>query len=146
MSQMQYSRSGLHLTEQFEGCKLKAYLDSNNVPTIGYGHTRGVRLGMTCTQAQAEAWLAQDITWAESEVNRLVHVQLTRHEFDALVDFTFNCGCGSFDHSQLLALINRGDLQAAALEFEKWDKCSGQVVAGLLRRRVAERSEFLSNA
>lgn len=146
MNPMQYSRSGLHLTEQFEGCKLMTYLDSNGVPTIGYGHTRGIRLGMTCTQAQAEAWLAQDITWAESEVNRLVHVQLTRREFDALVDFTFNCGCGSFDHSHLLALVNQGDMQAAAQEFEKWDKCGGQVVAGLLRRRVAERSEFLSNA
>jgi lysozyme len=143
---MQYSKSGLHLTGQSEGCKLKAYLDSNGVPTIGYGHTRGVRLGMTCTQAQADAWLAEDIAWAVSEVNRLVHVQLTQPEFDALVDFTFNLGCGSFDHSKLLALVNQGNMQAAAQEFEKWDKCGGQVVAGLLRRRVAERSEFLSNA
>ncbi|WP_420239069.1 lysozyme [Telmatobacter bradus] len=146
MDQMQYSQSGLHLTEQFEGCKLSAYPDSNNVPTIGYGHTKGVQLGMVCTQTQAGAWLDEDVAWAGSEVNRLVTVPLTQPEFDALVDFTFNCGCGNFDHSHLLALVNQGDMQAAAQEFDKWDKCGGQVMAGLLRRREAEQSEFDSSA
>ncbi len=141
-----YSRDGLHLTEQFEGCKLVAYQDSKGVLTIGYGHTRGVMPGLTCTQQQAEEWLAEDIAWAVSEVNKLVHVTLTQEEFDALVDFTFNCGCGNFDHSTLLALVNKDDMQEAANEFEKWDRAGGNVVAGLLRRREAEQAEFVQQA
>ena len=139
---MKYSQDGIHLTEQFEGCRLTAYRDQGGVLTIGYGHTGAVLPGQTCTQAQAEEWLHQDIVFAETEVNRLVKIPLTQAEFEALVDFTFNCGCGNFDHSTLLKLVNAGDMAAAAEEFQKWDKCSGQVVAGMLRRRLAEAAEF----
>ena len=56
MNSYTYSHTGLHLTEQFEGCRLTAYPDQGGVPTIGYGHTFGVALGDTCTQEQAEEW------------------------------------------------------------------------------------------
>jgi lysozyme len=144
---MNYSSDGLHLTEQFEadgGPRLVAYQDSGGIWTIAWGHTRGVVAGMTCTRAQAEQWLQEDLAWAESEVNKLVHVPLTQGEFDALVDFTFNCGAGNFDHSTLLKLVDAGNMKAAALEFDKWDHCGGQIVAGLLRRREAETQEFNS--
>ena len=39
---MNYSKDGLKLTEQFEGCRLEAYPDpaTGGEPwTIGYGHT-----------------------------------------------------------------------------------------------------------
>ena len=142
---MRYSaQSRKALTESFEGCRLKAYRDSKGVWTIGYGHTGGiVEEGMTCTQVQADIWLALDIAWAESVVNREVKLQLTQNEFDALVDFVFNCGAGNFHSSTLLRLVNAGRHAEAALEFEKWDHCSGQVVAGLLRRRQAEEALFL---
>jgi lysozyme len=139
---MTYSNKGLVLTEQFEGCRLVAYLDSNGIPTIGYGHTAGVYLGMTCTLEQAGLWLAEDIQWASRRVNLLVKIQLTQPEFDACVDFVFNCGTGNFEHSTLLILINKNDLLDAVNEFEKWDKAGGIVVAGLLRRRLAEKEEF----
>lgn len=140
---MEYSKAGIQLTESFEGCRLKAYQDSRGIWTIGYGHTGSVLPGETCTQAQAETWLAGDIAWAGREVNRLVHVPLTQAEFDALVDFTFNCGAGNFDHSSLLELLNHNDHVKAATEFEKWDRCAGVELPGLLRRRKAEATEFL---
>jgi lysozyme len=139
---MTYSQDGLHLTEQFEGCKLAAYLDSVGVPTIGYGHTRNVALGMTCTQEQAEQWLQEDVQTSADAVNRLVTVELTQQEFDALVDFTFNLGAGNLQHSTLLRLLNSGDYKSAAGEFQKWDKAGGKVLAGLLRRRQAEEDMF----
>ena len=139
---MEYSLDGLHLTESFEGCRLQAYLDSVGVPTIGYGHTHGVTLGMTCTQEQAEQWLQQDIQVAAQAVNRMVTVALTQPEFDALVDFTFNLGTGSLQHSTLLRLLNAGNYKGAAAEFEKWDRAGGKVMAGLLRRRQAEEQMF----
>ena len=137
---LQYTGQGL--TEQFEGCSLVAYLDSTGVPTIGYGHTAGVTQGMTCTQAQAEAWLTQDIQWAVAVVNNLVTVQLTQGEFDALVDFVFNVGSGNFASSTMLRMLDAGNFAGAADQFARWDLAGGQVVAGLLRRRIAEEGEF----
>lgn len=142
---MKYSKDGLELTEQFESCKLVAYQDVKGVWTIGWGHT-GVLVvkGLTCTQAQADDWLLSDCAAAEAAVNRFVHITLTQHEFDALVDFTFNCGITAFMNSTLLALLNQNNIHGAASEFEKWDHAAGKVVAGLLRRRLAEKAEFES--
>lgn len=141
---MNYSKSGLQLTEQFESVRLAAYQDQGGRWTLGYGHTAGVQEGDTCTQAQAEAWLAEDVSWAVQTVNLYVKIALTQGEFDALVDFVFNLGSGSFEHSGLLQLVDQRNFEAAAADFEKWDMAGGQVVAGLLRRRLAEEAEFLS--
>ena len=139
---MEYSQNGLRLTEQFESCRLVAYLDSKGIPTIGWGHTFGVFPGLTCDQAQADAWLLEDVQSAVGSVNRLVIAPLTQNEFDAVVDFVFNCGSGNFAGSTMLRLLNAGDYPGAANEFQLWDHASGQVVAGLLRRREAEKTEF----
>ena len=139
---MQYSKQGLALTEMFEGCRLAAYQDSGGIWTIGYGHVKGVTQGMTCTQAQAEQWLLADVADAEAAVNRLVHIAMSQEEYDALVDFTFNVGMGAFAGSMMLKLLNARDIEGAADEFEKWDLVNGQIVAGLLRRRQAERALF----
>ena len=141
---MTYSEEGLQLTEKFEGLRLTAYKDSVGVPTIGYGHTRGVAMGMTCTQEQAEQWLQEDVQIAVDAVNRLVTVELTQNQFDALVDFTFNLGVGSLQRSTLLKLLNAGNYSGAAGEFAKWNKAGGQVLAGLTKRRQAERDLFNS--
>jgi lysozyme len=138
-----YSGSGLKLTEQFEACRLIGYADVKGVPTGGYGHTGPeVYVGMQITQLQAEQWLLQDVQHAVNAVNALVTVPLTQGEFDALCDFTFNCGAGALASSTLLRLLNNGDYQGAAEQFERWDLAGGQVVAGLLRRRQAEVQEF----
>ena len=139
---MEYSKDGLALTETFEGCRLQAYQDSVGVWTIGYGHTENVFDGQVCSQDEAEQFLLQDVQTAVNAVNTYVKAPLTQHQFDALVDFTFNLGTGSLHSSTLLKLVNAGDFLSAAEEFEKWDKAGGVVVAGLLRRRVAEKTEF----
>jgi lysozyme len=141
---MNYSREGFHLTQQFEGCRFEAYQDQGGVWTIGFGHTLGVHEGMKCTLEQALAWLQQDLMASEAFVNRYVRVPLSQHEYDALVDFVFNLGGGSFKASTLLKLINLGKHAEAAEEFHRWDRCKGVEVAGLLRRRLAERDEFLT--
>lgn len=136
------SYTGVALTEVFEGLSLVAYQDSRGVWTIGYGHTAGVTEGMTCTQQQAEDWLIADVQWAVSVVQNDVTVSLTQNEFDALVDFVFNVGSGNFESSTLLADLNAGNYAASADQFQRWDLAGGQVVAGLLRRRIAEENEF----
>lgn len=139
---MTYSKTGEQLTEQFESCRLEAYQDSAGIWTCGWGHTFGVNADTTCTQEQADAWLLQDIESAAGTVNRMVTVALTQDEFNALTDFTYNCGSGNFAGSTMLRLLNQGDYAGAAEEFCKWDHAGGVVVAGLLRRRLAEKDEF----
>lgn len=141
---MNYSQVGLKLTEEFEGCKLKSYLDQVGVWTIGVGHTRNVHADMTCTQAQAEEWLLEDVQDAVTGVNHLVKVELNKNQFDALVDFTFNLGVGSLAKSTLLRLVNASDFKGASNEFEKWNKAGGIVRPGLTRRRLAEKKLFLT--
>lgn len=140
---MNYSNDGLHLTEQFEGCKLVAYQDQGGIWTIGYGHTKGVYAGMTCTTEQAEKWLRLDVEEAEEDVNRLVKVSLSQPQFDALVDFVFNLGGTKFASSTLLRLINAGNFKYASKEFERWNRAGGIVRDGLTRRRLAEKDLFL---
>lgn len=137
---MTYSQAGQRITQLFESCKLRAYPDSGGKPTIGWGHTRGVALGLTCIQAQADVWALEDEGYAVALVNDLVDVPLSQPEFDALVDFEYNTG--GLKGSTMLAKLNAGDIVGAAVEFPKWDHVHGAEIAGLLRRRLAEQTEF----
>jgi lysozyme len=140
---MEYSKQGLDLTEGFESCRLTAYQDIKGIWTIGFGHTGPeVVEGLVWTQNQADSQLVLDLTKAEHAVNTLVTVPLTQGQYDALVDFCYNCGIGAFSGSTMLRLLNAGQFDDAANEFQKWSHASGVVVAGLLRRRVAEEDEF----
>ena len=140
--EMQYSGTGMALTEQSEGCRLTAYQDSGGVWTNGYGNTHGVVPGSTITPQQAAADLSANIQNSVNDVNQLVSVQLTQGEFDAMVDFDFNLGRGNLATSTLLSLLNAGEFAEAAAQFDRWDRCDGTVMAGLLRRRQAETAEF----
>lgn len=144
---MTYSKAGLVLTEHYEadgGPVLTAYWDVfGKVWTIGYGHTGPeVVEGLVWTAEQCEQALLSDIAWATADVNKYVNVQLNQDQFDACVDFTFNCGVGNFNSSTLCKLINVGNMTAADLEFAKWVHSGGKVVPGLIRRRTDEAKLF----
>lgn len=139
---MQYSKQALNLTMGFEGCKTVAYQDSAGVWTIGYGHTRGVREGDTCTLTEALTFLLADVQLVVDQINRDVQIPLTQGEFDGLVDFGFNLGTHALENSTLWRKLNAGDFTGAAAEFPRWDHAGGVEVEGLLRRRLAEVAEF----
>lgn len=143
---MKTSPRGLALIRQFEGLRLLAYKDAVGVPTIGYGTTRGVKMGMTITKAQAEEMLRQDVERFEPEVQRLVRVPLNQNQWDALLSFTYNLGSANLESSTLLKLLNNGDYRAAADQFPRWNKAKGAVLNGLTTRRAAERALFLEAA
>lgn len=140
------SQNGINLIKKFEGCELQAYLCPAGVWTIGYGHTAGVYSGMKITVAKAEAYLKEDLVEFESSVNNLVKVQITQNMFDALVSFAFNLGSGSLKNSTLLVQLNKGNVQKAANEFDKWVYADGQVLPGLVERRAAEKKLFLTGS
>jgi lysozyme len=131
------------LVRQFEGCRLQAYLCPAGVPTIGVGHTRGVKLGERCSQEQADLWLTQDLDDAGAAVASLVKVPLTQGQFDALTSFVFNLGIRRLAESTLLILLNKRDYHGAAAQFSRWVRSDGQVLDGLVRRRAAEAKLFM---
>lgn len=132
------------LIRNAEGCRLAAYPDSKGVPTIGVGHTRGVKLGDRCSVQQADIWLSQDLEDAAASVASLVKVPLTQGQFDALVSFTFNEGHKRLAESTLLILLNKGNYAGAADQFPRWNLAGGKVLPGLVTRRAAERALFLN--
>jgi len=139
---MALSEDGLELIKTYEGLRLKAYQDSVGVWTIGYGHTRTAKPGMTITAEEAEALLRQDLADAEKAVTRLVKVPLSDNQYSALVSFVFNLGSGNFSMSTLLRKINAGDMAGAAKEFKRWNRAGKKVLAGLVKRRDAEAALF----
>ena len=141
------SKNCYDLIKEFEGCKLEAYPDpaSGGEPwTIGVGSTKGVHKGMVITQEQADEYLVNDVAHAANAVNQMVAVSITQGEFDALCSFAFNLGIGNLKNSTLLKKLNSGDIQGAADQFLVWNKAAGKVMAGLTRRRKAERALFLT--
>lgn len=139
---MTTSQRGIDLIKTFEGLKLTAYRCSAGVLTIGFGTTRNVKPGQTITAAEAERLLRDDLREFERGVRAAVKVPLEQHEFDALVAFVYNVGLGAFRKSTLLRLLNAGDKAGAAKQFGRWNKAGGRVLAGLTRRREAERKLF----
>ncbi len=148
---MQISNKGIALIKQFEGLELQAYQDSVGVWTIGYGWTqpvdgKPVTKSMVIKPETAERLLKIGLVSYESDVSKLVKVKLTQGQFDALVSFAYNLGVRSLSTSTLLKKLNAGDYRGAADEFTRWNKAGGQVLAGLTRRREAERALFLDGA
>jgi lysozyme len=139
---MRTSEPGKEFIKDFEGCKLEAYQCSGGVWTIGYGHTRHVQEGDKITSKEADAFLVKDIEMVEHHVNRLVNVHLLTNEWDAVVSWCFNLGCGNLRASTMLRVINAGDIDKVSEQIVRWDKAGGKVVAGLTRRRKAEAQLF----
>lgn len=143
---MNLSPEAMQLIKDSEGLRLSAYLDPVSVPTIGYGHTAGVKLGQTITQEQANAFLQADLKDAIAAVATSVQVQLTPAQAGALVSFAFNVGAGALATSTLLDKVNAKDWTGAAQEFLRWTHAGGEVLPGLMVRRKAESKIFLEGS
>ena len=135
--------SGVALLKRLESCKLESYLDINKIPTIGYGLTKGVKLGDVCTQAQADAWLTEDCAWAWLAVQKHVGVPLNDNQAGALLSFVYNLGEPRFETTTALKVLNCGKYSAVPAAMLEWDKKKapdGSMVVsnGLENRRESE--------
>ena len=139
---MKISEDGLELIRNFEGCKTDAYQDSVGVWTIGYGHTKGVEEGQTCSFEDAEIMLSQEIEEYEGYINDMVKVDLQQHEFDSLVAWVYNLGPTNLGESTMLKVLNGGQFDRVPDEMKRWNRAGGLVLAGLVRRRQAESLMF----
>lgn len=152
---MRYETSdqGKEHIKKFEKFVAKAYLDPRGVWTIGWGTTNPEVAfeGNTITREEAEEWFQRDLKKTEKDVLQLTNNKyLNQPIFDALVGLVYNIGRGSSDprnppgylRSTLRRKLNAGDLDGAALEFDRWVYSGGVRLKGLVRRRKAEREMF----
>ena len=146
---MKINKEGIALIKSFEGCRLHSYKDAVGIWTIGYGHTgEEVTQDLNWTQKDADTALLHDIERFEVGVEKLLTgptlTRISSNQFSAVVCFAFNVGLQNLKESLLLRCINKGNFKDAAAQFARWNKAGGQVLAGLTRRRAAERDLFES--
>jgi lysozyme len=139
---MNISNTGIDLIKHFEGCETEAYLCPAGVPTIGYGHIKGVQMGDSITETQAHEMLVEELEEYEGYVNTKVTVDLNQNQFDALVSWVYKLGSGNFTGSTLLKVLNSGDYSGVPEQIMRWNKAGGRVLEGLTRRRQAEADLF----
>lgn len=146
---MVISQTGIDLIKEYEGCYLTAYKCPAGVWTIGYGTTepingKPISQGMKITQQQANELLIKNLKTYEKAVNDYTKVPLNQNQYDALVSFVYNVGCNAYKTSTLLQLLNKDDYEGAANQLPRWNKAGGKVLAGLTKRREAEKKLFLT--
>ncbi len=141
-NKMKISENGLELIKKFEGCETTAYQDSVGVWTIGFGHTKGVEEGQTCSIEDAESMLADEMDEYEGYINNMVKVELQQHEFDALVAWVYNLGPTNLGESTMLKVLNGGQFDRVPDEMNRWTRAGGKILEGLVRRRQAESLMF----
>ena len=142
---MKASESLIQKLKEFEGLRLIAYRDAAGVPTIGYGHTRGVKMGDRLTVYWADQLLRKDVAKVAYEVMQLGVVH-TQGQLDALTSFAFNLGIGRLIRSSLLKTIrNGGSMHQIRKEFGRWTYANGHKLKGLERRRKWEAERFFEN-
>ena len=146
---MRLDKKGYDLIKEFEGLKLKPYLCSASVPTIGYGSTyyeNGKKVKLTdapITKERADDLFEIVADDFAKRVLPLIKKPLTQNQFNSIVSFAFNLGVRALQNSTLLRLVNINPNDAnIAKEFLKWTKAGGVVVKGLTNRRIKESALY----
>lgn len=133
-----------------EGIKLKPYLDSVGIPTIGIGCTfypdgRKVTMNDKPLQNVKAAW---DLFDAVNQ-NFLLTVysttrdDITQNQFNALLSLCYNIGTPGFKGSTVLKLVNKNPNDPKiAIAFEMWKSAGGKPI--LLGRRKREAKLYFS--
>lgn len=134
------------LIKKWEQLRLNAYKCQAGIPTIAYGCTvypngQRVKMGDTCTKAQAEQWLA---CYLETEINHYLDrdfPKLKPNQREALQSLLYNWGYPAFKRSKLFKAIKDNNIEQI---FRQWDiiTANGKPSLGLIRRRLDELQLF----
>ena len=156
---------------KYEGFRSRPYLCPAHIWTIGYGHVlyqEQIRLPVVRVEGKETPMIRKEMllkpednrVWTKTEIDELFRADVGTFErgvlrlvpgvvgrqgsFDALVSISFNFGLGNLQRSTIRMKANRGDWEGAADAFRVWTKGGGKVLPGLVKRREAERTLFLS--
>lgn len=137
------NHTAVQIIKEEETLQLEAY-ELGGLWLIGYGHLMLEGEKDTITEAEAEAFLREDLRWCEEAIERYVGVPVTLNEFSAMVAFCYNVGSGKTRGSSIVKRVNREDRPGAANAFLLWNRMNGVVVKALANRRARERTLFLT--
>lgn len=121
-----------------EGERQTAYLDNAGVPTICFGSTRGVHLGMKKTHRQCLSLLRKEVAEYCDGLHRYLHDGLTPYRDAAYVSLAFNAGIYAIGHSTAVKRLNAGDIIGGCIAITQWNKAKGRVIPSLTERRQRE--------
>ena len=128
----------------WEGERLEAYIPiKGDVPTICFGSTRGITLGMKKTHEECVELLRVEVKEYRRGLHRyftdLTKTQrLTPHRDAAYTSLAFNAGIRSIGRSTAVKRLNNGDIRGGCTAITWWNEAGGRVIRGLVRRRTAE--------
>jgi lysozyme len=125
-----------------EGFSATAYQDEAGVWTVGYGWTAGVGPNSTMSEWAADQILRNRLAAIAKALAAVVKVPLTQGQWDALYDFSYNCGLEALATSTLPCDINAGNMAQAAAEFGRWIYTAGKKSNRLIVRRQTEAGWF----
>lgn len=125
----------------FEGMRTTTYRDVIGIPTACVGETKGIRMGMTFSRPQCEAMLLKRLTedFAPA-IEACVTKPMGDDFYAAALSLAYNIGEAGFCKSSIVRHYNAGDRRASCNAFLLYDKAGGRVIAGLVKRRQAERA------
>lgn len=128
------------LVKRSEGLLLTAYQDPVGIWTIGWGHTRTAKKGMTITREEAETLLHLDLQVAVTSTLSILPILATLPApcIAAITDFTFNLGAGRLQASTLRRRISAQQYDEVPYELRRWVYAAGRKLPGLIIRREAE--------
>jgi lysozyme len=134
---MRTSSNGYALIEQNEGLCLTVQDDDNGRKRIGYSHDLlpGESFPNGITLQAAIALLHEDVEKLEPSVSASVPTDCTQNQFDALIDFTYECGLGA-----LHELLSHGWSQVT-VQLPRWNKAHVNGVLVDLPGMTARREE-----
>lgn len=130
------------LIAEFEGFSSTVYRCQAGVPTIGFGHTRGVVDGQTITKEDALRLLMSELSTLQKALASVIHVDVTEGQFVAILSLVYNIGMWKFRTSTLLRELNKENFVNAGNEFARWIYVKKQPNEGLMKRREKEREVF----
>jgi len=102
------------------------------------------------TEAEANTLFRTYLVRFEEELHKFATragITLTQNQFDALLLFTYNCGSGwSYSTGGLIyqAIVSGATGNDLIYAFSRWCSAGGQILPGLLRRRLAEANMYLN--
>jgi len=163
------SKAGEALMHRWEGFRARPYLCPAFIWTIGYGHVLYQnQISLPAVRKEGyEGMIRKEMplktednrVWTKTEIDELFRSDVATFErgvlrlvpgvvghqgrFDALVSFSYNCGLGGLQRSQIRMKANRGDWEGAAEAFRNHVTAAGKVLPGLVKRREAEIGLFL---
>jgi lysozyme len=137
------NHTAVQIIKEEEQLRLEAY-ELGGLWLIGYGHLMLEGEKDVITEAEADAFLTEDLKWCEEAIERYVNVPVTLNEFSAIVAFCYNVGSGKTRNSSIVKRVNTDDRPGAANAFLLWNRMNGVVMQALAKRRARERTLFLT--